>query len=421
MSIFALADCNNFYASCERAFNPSLNGKPIVILSNNDGCIVARSNESKQLGIPMGAPYFQWKTFCQKKHVAVYSSNYALYGDMSQRVMTILEQFCPEIEIYSIDEAFLLLNQFACYDLTSYLTMLRNKILRWTGIPVSIGFAPTKTLAKIANFIAKKHTTNGVYNLLDTTKQNNILQSFPVQEIWGIGKKLAARLQTCGYQTAQALRDADTAFIRKHFGVVMARIQSELRGIPCLSLESIRPRQQIMSSRSFGRAITQIEELSEAISHYTALACQKLRKQNSHAARLYIFLQTRFENNPENHYENGMTLSFPTPLSASPQIIAFAQQGLRKIFKPGYQYKKAGVILLDLSPTRYQQNDLFSSRINHKHILLSETADRINQKLGKEAVLFCAEGIQRSWKNRNNMKSPSYTTKWSNLAQAYCR
>lgn len=253
MSIYALVDCNNFYASCERVFNPQLEKKPVIVLSNNDGCIVARSNEAKALGLPMGAPYFKFEKMCLEKNVFVFSSNYELYGDISNRVMQVLQHFCPEIEIYSIDEAFLQLDKFSIWNLTNLMFEIRKKVKYWTGIPVSIGFGPTKTLAKIANKIAKKQSTSGVFDLCDEKIREDILANFLLEDVWGIGNRLSTRLNDLNIYTAKDLRDSNPKRMRKHFGVVIERIVQELRGSPCLTLESAQPRKQICSSRSFGK------------------------------------------------------------------------------------------------------------------------------------------------------------------------
>lgn len=416
MSLFALVDCNNFYASCERVFNPRLAGRPVVILSNNDGCIVARSNESKALGIPMGAPFFQWRTFCRENNVSVFSSNYELYGDMSGRVMSILETFCPDIEIYSIDEAFLPFEDFE-HDLIGGIRALRKTILRWTGIPVSVGIAPTRTLAKVAGYMAKKHTRDRVFDLRDRAQQEQVLSTFPVGEIWGVGRKLGDSLPTYGIITAQALRDADTDFLRQKYGVTMARMQCELRGISCISTDSGRPRQQIISSRSFGRPVMVLDELGEAVSHYTAIACRKLRAQGSVAGGICVFIRTGVS--AEKRYEKSITTAFPVPMASTSRVIAEAKRALSRIFKPGYCYKKAGVMLVDISSAQNRQRDLLSEAPEQDG--LSEIADCINAKMGRASLIFCAEGVRHGWRNRNDMKSPGYTTRWRDLVRVHCR
>lgn len=420
MSIFALVDCNNFYASCERVFNPHLNGKAIVILSNNDGCIIARSNEAKKLGIPMGAPFHEWKKLCDKKLLYAFSSNYALYGDMSNRVMTSLKQFCPTLEIYSIDEAFLSFDEANKTNLVTDTIEIRSKIKEWIGLPVSIGIAPTKTLAKIANHIAKKKTRSGVFDLRDPIMQEKILAEFPIANIWGIGRRLAKKLNDLNIHSARDLRDANLKMIRMHFSVVVERIVEELRGVACIPLEMIQPRKQIMSSRSFGKLITKINELEEAVSHYTAIACQKLRKQNSLAGGISVFLHTNFYRSQDAQYGNSSNCRFTEPTCDSSFIISTAKKCLNKIYRPGFHYQKAGIMLLDLSSHTIKQYDLFAIRQNKSEPLM-RTLDCINEKLGKKALFIAAEGTQRNWKTRCARRSPRYTTQWDELMKVSCR
>jgi DNA polymerase V len=420
MPIFALVDCNNFYASCERVFNPSLEEKPIVVLSNNDGCVIARSNEAKIIGIPMGAAFFKWRVFCQKNQVHVFSSNYALYGDMSYRVMNTLEQFCPTLEVYSIDEAFLDLDGFKEQDLMVYSIHLRKKVRMWTGIPVSIGIAPTKTLAKIANHIAKKRTSEGVFSLLNEDARDAILTEFPLKDVWGIGNKISVKMKELNIHTAKDLRDADHKLIRKKFGVVVERIIQELKGISCLPLESVQPRKQIMSSRSFGSPVTKLEELEEAISHYTAKACIKLRKQKSVAQGIHVFIHTSLFNESQPRYGNSTSSHFLETTSDSRKIIRSAIECLRNIYKPGYRYQKAGIMLMDLSKNTIKQFDILTSSRLQKDDLVMNTLDLINAKLGKESIFICAEGTHREWQIRSDRRSPRYTTQWKELPIVIC-
>ena len=292
MKIFALVDCNNFYASCERVFDPRLKERAIVILSNNDGCIVARSNEAKSLGIPMGIPVFKQKAVIKKHNVAVFSSNYQLYGDMSKRVMDSLGLFTPDMEVYSIDEAFLRLDYLEPRNLHEYCKTIREKVLQWTGIPVSIGIGPTKVLAKIANHVAKKQTDVGVFDIRCQQKQDEILKSLNVDKLWGIARGWSERLNSIGIYKASELRDASPPIIRKHLSVVGERILRELKGQSCIDLEAIQPKKNIMSSKSFGKPLTKKESIEEALSNYAARACEKLRKQNSRAQAVHVFIKT---------------------------------------------------------------------------------------------------------------------------------
>lgn len=414
MSIFALIDCNNFYVSCERIFNPRLEKKPVVVLSNNDACVVARSNEAKALGIPMGAPLFKWKKFCEEHSVNILSSNYELYGDISHRVMQVIQEFYPEMEIYSIDEAFIKLDGFNREQLFSDALELRQKIKTWTGIPVSIGISQTKTLAKVANYIAKNQRKEGVFEFLDKDLQSEILSHFPLEKVWGIGSQISSRLEKLHIQSAKALRDSDPKKIRHYFSVVMERMVQELRGISCLSLEEFQPRKQIISSRSFGKPITELQELEEAVSQYVATACIKLREQKSEAQGLSVFVQTNRFNEREPYYSNSASLSFPIPTADTGEMITAAKKSLRHIFKPGYRYKKAGIMLLDLRPNTIKQQDFFTEK-NPRRELLMRSIDAINKTLGKNTVFHAAQGIRKPWQMRSDLRSPRYTTRWDEL------
>lgn len=415
--LFALVDCNNFYASCERAFNPRLEGKPVVVLSNNDGCIIARSNEAKKLGISMGAPFFKWEKFCREHKVEIFSSNYELYGDMSQRVMSFLSQNCPQLEIYSIDEAFLILDGFSEKQLMEYTIDLREKIKRGIGLPVSIGISHTKTLAKVANYIAKNQTTSGVF-LLDINNIS-ILQSIPIDKVWGVGHRLTEHLKKLNLHTAADLRNANPNQLREMFSVTLEKTILELRGISCLSLESVQPRKQIISSRSFGKLVTQLSELEEAVSHYVAIASEKLRNQDSLASAVAVFLQTNLFRKQDPQYENSVFFPFPNPTADTGYIIRMAKKCLKHIYRQGYQYHKAGIMLLNLIPNTIHQYDLFNPKVEITQTLM-KTVDHINQLYGKNTVFYCAEGIQRTWQIKRVRRSPRYTTKWKEILSVVC-
>ena len=323
MKVFALVDCNNFYASCERVFDPTLKRRAIVILSNNDGCIVARSNEAKALGIPMGGPLFEQKAIIKKHNVAVFSSNYQLYGDMSQRVMDSLRLYTPDMEVYSIDEAFLRLDHLQPRNLYEYCKAIREKVFQWTGIPVSIGIAPTKVLAKVANHVAKKQT--GIFDIRSQQAQDEILKTLNVDKIWGVAGRWAERLRLMGINKASELRDASPTIIRKHLSVVGERILRELRGQICIDLEEIQPRKSIMSSKSFGNLLTKKEPIAEALANYAARACEKLRKQNSQAQRVHVFVETNGFREIDRQYNNGFTYTLTTPTSDTRSIIEAAK------------------------------------------------------------------------------------------------
>lgn len=417
--MYALVDCNNFYVSCERVFKPHLEEKPAVVLSNNDGCVIARSAEAKKLQIPMGAPYYQWKQFFRDNQVNVFSSNYELYGDFSQRVMEALREFCDNVEVYSIDEAFLLFENMNNQSLIKHANDIRNEIRKWTGIPTSIGIGPTKTLAKIANKVAKTHAASPVFALLTIEQQEMILRDFPIEDIWGIGSRLAQRLKELNIHTALQLRDADAKELRMHFSVVMEKTIQELRGLSCIPLEMIQPRKQIITSRSFGKLVTKLEELEEAVSYYTANACQKLRSQQSLAKAIQVFIHTNIFRKNQPQYGNSIIVPFTMATADSAHIISCAKLGLNKIYRSGYQYNKAGIILVDIIPAVLQQQDMLA-QFSPKRELLMKVMDSINKEFGRRTLFYCAEGIEQTWKISCSMRSPRYTTNWQELAKVYC-
>jgi len=415
MKVFALVDCNNFYASCERVFDPSLKNRPIVVLSNNDGCIVARSNEARALGIPMGVPFFESKAVIKKNNVAVFSSNYQLYGDMSQRVMDSLRLFAPDMEVYSIDEAFLRLDHLQPRNLYEYCKTMRAKVMQWTGIPVSIGIGPSKVLAKVANRVAKKQTDDGVFDIRSQQAQDEILNTLDVEKIWGIAGRWAERLGRIGIEKASDLRDASPTIIRKQLSVVGERIVRELKGQSCIDLEDIQPRKNIMSSKSFGTLLTQKEPLEEALANYAARACEKLRQQNSRAQAVYVFVQTNGFRKTDKQYNNALTWSLTVPTSDTRLIIEAAKFCLSRIYKQGYRYKKTGIMLLDLIPASLEQKHLFADSDHRPGDHLMDLVDRINKDHGPDTLFFGAQGVAREWKMRCGSRSPRYTTQWDEL------
>lgn len=421
MAIFALVDGNNFYVSCERVFNPKLEAKPVVVLSNNDGCIVARSNEAKALGIPMGAPMYEYKKLCQQHNVVVLSANYTLYGDLSHRMMQTFEKFCPTIEIYSIDEAFLRWDEENFFDCEKEAHRLRKTVKQWLGLPVAIGIAPTKTLAKIANHIAKKKMADGVFDIRDSHVQERILANFAVGDIWGIGRQLSQRLKGQGIETAKALRNSDPSLMRRQYSVVMERMVYELRGIACLDLEGVQAKKTIVSSKSFGKPIIKLEPLLEAISLYTATACERLRAQGSNVYRILVFLQTNAFRLNELQHQASHSCSFVTPTQDTRQIIAGAKYCIRKMYRPGYAYHKAGIVLMDLSHEVVVQTDLLSPQDSSKAIGLMKTVDSINALFGSNTLHFAAQGIQRPWQMRKDHRTPRYTTRWDELPVVHAR
>jgi DNA polymerase V len=418
--VFALIDCNNFYASCERIFDPKLIKKPIVILSNNDGCIIARSNEAKSLGIPMGAPLFKYKDIIKKNDIKVFSSNYNLYGNISNRIMQSIKLMVPDYEIYSIDEAFLKLDNIAFDDQINLCHKIHNNIQKWIGIPTSIGIAKTKTLAKIANRIAKNNlynlSNNHICDLRDKKIQDYVLNLTAIEDIWGIGNGIAKKLHKIGIKNALELREASSKNVRDILGVVGERIVYELREISCLELEEIRDRKNILSSKSFGRNITNKNDLQEAISNYAVNACKKLRSQKSKANAIYVYIRTNpFSNNFNNNsqYYAGLTHNFILPTNNVTEIIKSSLLILDKIYKTGFAYKKAGVILLDLSKEENLQHNLFADSNDvkkQKSEIIQQTMEKINKNFNNNSCFYAIQGTKKSWLMNCNNKSKSYTT-----------
>lgn len=405
----ALVDSNNFYVSCERVFDPKLEGRPVIVLSNNDGCAVARSNEAKALGIKMGTPAFQIRDLIEKHQIQVFSSNYALYGDLSNRVMQTLQNFTPEIEVYSIDEAFLGLTE----EVSDHaLSLMRTTVKRWTGIPVSIGLAPTKTLAKIANRIAKKG--EGTYILRDP---DQVLENLPVGEVWGIGRQSTQKLTAHGITTALKLKQADLAWIKRQMGIVGVRIVNELRGINCLPLELIpQPRKSCCVSRSFGYPVTDLQDLREAIATHTARAAYKLRRDNLSASLLTVFIATNRFNTDLPYYRNSGTVGLSAPTNHTMTLTKAALKALGPLYREGDHYQKAGVLLTELTPAHQIQQDLFiNSKSCEKGRRLMEVMDALNSQLGAGTVRCAAEGFEQQWQTRADMRSPRYTTRWDEL------
>jgi DNA polymerase V len=416
--LFALVDCNNFYVSCERVFNPGLEGKPTIVLSSNDGCVVSRSPEAKALGIKMGIPVFKAQDLIVKHNVQVYSSNYALYGDMSRRVMNSLNHFVSEVEIYSVDEAFLNLAGFSSLEpdlLLKYVRFMRTKVRQWTGIPVSVGIAPTKTLAKIASYLAKR-SPQGITELLSDKSQEEALAQIAVEDIWGIGKKLATRFRTYGINTALQLRNANEALIKQISGVVGVRVVLELRGISCLPL-AIMPiaRHGITVSRSFGHPVESLAELKEAAATYVARAARKLRREKLAANLLSISLTTNRFNHETDQYSNTTTIGLPVATNYTPELVQYASRALEDIYRDGYRYKKVGILMSELVSSDQIQANFFDDRNRDRAKKLMQTMDEINLKMGKDAIKFAAEGMEQLWKLRSQYRSPKYTTCWDDL------
>jgi DNA polymerase V len=411
MSI-ALVDCNNFYASCEAAFQPMLQDLPVIVLSNNDGCVVARSSQAKALGIPMGEPFFKVQHLVQKHNIQVFSSNYGLYGDMSARVMSTLAAFTPDFEPYSIDEVFLGFDGFNAVDLLEYGYQIRDTVKQWTGLPVSIGFAPTKTLAKIANHLAKD-SGEGV---VDITHHNlaAILSEIAIEEVWGIGRRWGRSLRAAGITTALQLQEAELGWIKRKYSVVLQRTVLELRGHACIPLELAPPtRKSIMVSRSFRRPVTELVELKEAIATYISRAAEKLRLYQLTANVLQVFARSsRFK---EDYYSESVTLSLPNPTQDTRVLMLFALQGAEAVYRPDCDFNKAGVVLLELRSVAEEQLDLFAQRDAERSMLLMQTVDQINRQFGSGTIQFAVAGLQKSWGMRQEQRSNRWTTCWREL------
>jgi DNA polymerase V len=399
-------------------FDPSLEGKPVVVLSNNDGCIVARSPEAKALGIPMGAPYHKYKAVLQNAGAIALSSNYELYGDMSRRVYGVLFASVPEVEIYSIDECFLDLSGFAHLGtdgLMEFCTDLRKKIRKYTGIPTGIGIASTKVLSKAANHIAKK-SVSGVAELLTDELRDRLLANLAVEDIWGINKRLGVRLRSHGIATAAQLRGADESLIKQIMGIVGVRIMYELRGLSCLPLEAIAPPQKNMiCSRSFGKPVITLAQMHEAIAYHAARAAAKLRHRGLRASVLGVFLTTnRFKPN-DPQYSNSISVSLPTATNSSQILIQYTKLCMTSIFRDGFSYKKCGVSLNDLSSVNAVQLDFLAPAVDMHNEKLMAVIDLLNRRYGSGTIRFASEGIRQDWKMRSDLRSPRYTTRWDEL------
>ena len=414
----ALIDCNNFYASCERIFNPRLIGKPIVVLSNNDGCIITRSAEAKELGIKMGEPYFKAKKIIDKNNVRVFSSNYSLYGDISQRVMETLARFASDVEIYSIDEAFLGLNGFENYELSKYCQYIRRTIKQWVGIPVSIGVSTTKTLSKIANNLAKKNKEyDGVCILKSWFDINEALKLTSIEDVWGIGRRLSVFLKKYKINTAYDFTQLDKGWIRKNMGVVGEKTFLELCGVSCIELELIpSDKKSCCVSRSFSKPVEKIDDLEESISSYGTRVAEKIREEGLVAESMSIFVLTNYFNRKEKQYSNSIKLQLPYSTNNSIKIVKRALEGIKKIYRQGYRYKKAGVILYGLTKAKQTRGLLDYDRESSDSIM--NTLDRINERYGSSTIRLASEGVDKSWSMRRESVSPCYTTRFDDLVEA---
>ncbi len=429
--IFALVDGNNFYVSCERVFNPRLEGRPVVVLSNNDGCVVARSSEARALDIGMGVPLFKVRDIIRKHKVVVLSSNYTLYGDMSQRMMAVIGQFSPRQEIYSIDESFVDLAGFRHLNLQAYGQAMRRRVRTWVGIPTCVGIAPTKTLAKLANHCAKKRPEyDGVcdWSRLHPAQLEHLLSTFPAGSVWGIGHRWGTKLLAMGIRSARDLATADLALLRDRFGVVMERIARELRGIPCMALEEVTAdRKQIVSSRSFGRVTKSLVDLEEAVTQYTCRAAEKLRRQAGVCSTLQVFLQTNSFNVSEPQYHPAATVKLPVPTADSLRLTGAALSGLRRIYREGFRYVKAGVMFTEIQPSAVQQLQLFEAEADgytpapraDARSRLMGVMDRVNRQAGRGTLQIASAGSRNTWAMKREQMTPAYTTRWDELPVAH--
>ncbi len=418
----ALADCNNFYVSCERVFNPKLENKPVVVLSNNDGCIVARSNEVKALKVPMGAPVFKWQKLLDEHKVEIYSSNYTLYADLSGRVMAALSEFSPEIEMYSIDEAFLSL--YGVRDLDDYGRKIRKQVKKWTGIPISIGIASTKTLAKVANERAKKNPRyDGVLDLtaLPQDEVDELLDGLDVQDIWGIGRQRANFLRQHGLKTAYQFKNAPEDWVKKHLTIMGLRTMLELRGQPCLTLDMVYPaKKMIASTRAFGHPVEDLQEIREAVASYVTRAAEKLRSQRSLAGIIQVFINTNAFSEKEPYYSNYAILQPAQATAYTPTLVHYALRGLEKIYRPGYRYQKAGVILSNIVPQSRLQLSFFEGgpEEHERQLKIMASVDEINRRFGRDTIRVGATGVERAWSMQRSKLSRRYTTSWDELPVA---
>lgn len=414
--LFALIDCNNFFVSCERVFNPALRHKPVIVLSNNDGCVIARSNEAKAVGIAMGVPLFKCRDVIAQHRVFVYSANFVLYGDISSRVMHTAGQFTSDMEVYSIDEAFLALHDVG--EPHAYAQHIRDIIKRDIGMPVSIGVASTKTLAKIANHIAKKHRVDGAFCLSTPEDIDHWLSKTPVGDIWGIGYHKADFLKRQGIDTALQFKNLPDAWIKKHMTVISLKTAWELRGIECLeSQDNDLDKKAIGTSRSFAHGVTMLKDLSEAAAAFTANACDKLRDQNSVCGYMQVYIMTnRF--NRQDYYANSLGIEITPPTAYTPDLITHATNLIKRMYRPGHVYKKVGVVLSNLSPQALEQKFLYEETYqDSRKQRLMQTIDRFNRRSNSGKIFMAAEGIEKSWSMKQTYKSKRFTTRWDELLE----
>ena len=419
--MFALVDCNNFYASCERLFRPDLNGKPIVVLSNNDGCVIARSNEAKAFGVPMGIPAFQLDKEFKQYNIHVFSANFALYGDLSSRVMSVLNEYSPEIEIYSIDEAFLKLKGFELFNLQSYGEEMQKRVGKWTGIPISVGIAPTKALAKVANRIAKKYPiqTNSTYIIDSEEKRIKALKWLAVEDIWGIGRQHSKRLHELNVRTAYDFTMMDDDWVQQNLSIIGLRLKKDLQGIVTLDLEESQAKKSIATTRTFEKNYTELKDLEERTTSFAVACAEKLRLQNSCCNAIMVFVNSNAHRKDLPQYNRSITIKLPFPTNSSIEIAKFARTALKIVFKNNYFYKKAGVVVMDFTPEKNCQLKLFDNS-NPKHLPLMKAMDKINAAFGQQKIKLAAQDLKRLWKMKQEKLSPRYTTNLKEILLVKC-
>jgi DNA polymerase V len=408
--MFAHIDCNNFYVSCERVFNPSLNGKPVIVLSNNDGCAISRSNEAKALGIPMGAPAFKYKEIIEENNVHVFSANFPLYGDMSNRVMSILATFCPMQEIYSIDECFLDLSGFDV-DLKEYGLQMKERVYKWTGLPISIGIAPTKSLCKVATRVAKKFPkeTNSVHVIDSEELRIKALKWLEIGEVWGIGRQYTKKLLAKNIKNAYQFTCMGDDWVKKHMSIVGLRLKHDLQGIPSIMIEEVKDKKNIATTRTFDYNTENYEDVKERIVTFTTKCAEKLRKQGSCCNSIQVFIATNFYRKDLPQYSNSICIKLPFATNSTFELAEYAVVGLEQIFKKGYAYKRAGVFVMDFTPENNQQLNLFQNR-NAKHISIMKAMDKLNRKYGCDLLRLGAQAPGKTWRMKQEKLSPHYTT-----------
>ncbi|HOU97788.1 MAG TPA: Y-family DNA polymerase [Bacteroidales bacterium] len=415
--MFALVDCNNFYVSCERIFRPDLNGKPVVVLSNNDGCVISRSNEAKALGLPMGAPIFEYRELFKKHKITYFSANFSLYGDISRRIMNILAEFCPDLEVYSVDEAFLDFSKILLHDSYKDLGIkIKEYVYRCTGVPVSIGFAPTKSLAKIANRIAKKYPaqTQGVHVMDTDEKRIKALKWIEVEDIWGIGRQYSKKLKAMGVFNGADFIQLPDGWVRAKMSVVGLRLKKELMGESCLKLEEVKDKKNISIGRSFEKELFDLDSLKERIAAFASMSTAKLRKQHSVCGIVLVYMHSNFYKKDTTPFYRQMVIKLPFKTNSTIEVVKYCKFAIEKIYHPEYGIKKAGVVLSDIIPDKVIDLNLFEQR-KAEHDALMQTVDRINDKMGTFTVHLASHNKSLKYKTLQQHLSPRYTTRWEDI------